>query len=89
MPEHFTVNVRLFAGLAELAGESEFAIDVAAGSTVSDVVAKLWVETLPETERAKSLVEASRFAIDAEFVEASVEVERGQEIALIPPVSGG
>lgn len=59
------------------------------GSTVSDVVARLWGTALPETENAKALVAICRFAVDAEFVEASEVVGAGQELALIPPVSGG
>jgi molybdopterin synthase sulfur carrier subunit len=88
-PEHFKVQVRLFAGLAELAGEAEITIEVQAGSTVSDVVGKLWGATLPETERVQALVDVSRLAVDAEFVDESTVVQPGQEVALIPPVSGG
>lgn len=78
-----TVRVRLFAALRELAGASEVE---AAGSTVDDLVAALserYGERFAKVARAGSVV------VDGERVASDRELADGDEVALLPPVSGG
>jgi MoaE-MoaD fusion protein len=72
-----TVVVRLFAGLRERAGWSQRELDVA---TVADV----W-PALGLGEEPAGLL----YAVNREYAEASRELHDGDEVALIPPVSGG
>ena len=78
------VKVRFFARLRELAGTESEALQIAPGSTVGDVYATL-------RERHSSLPEPGgvRGALNAEFAEWSARVGAGDEVAFIPPVSGG
>ncbi len=78
-----TVRVRLFAILRELAGASEVE---GAGSTVGEVVEGLAVrfgQRFGEVARAGSAV------VDGERAEAGRRLDGSEELALLPPVSGG
>jgi molybdopterin synthase catalytic subunit len=69
--------VRLFAGLRERAGWSERELDAA---TVADV----WPALGLGDEPAGLL-----YAVNREYAERDLELRDGDEVALIPPVSGG
>ncbi|HYX76879.1 MAG TPA: molybdenum cofactor biosynthesis protein MoaE [Gaiellaceae bacterium] len=72
-----TVRVRLFAGLRERAGWSERELDAA---TVADVWPALGLGDEPE---------GLLYAVNREYAERNLELRDGDEVALIPPVSGG
>ena len=73
-----TIKVRLFAGLRERAGYSEReVVDVA---RVSDVWPVLDLGDEPE---------GLLYAVNREYADAGRELADGDEVALIPPVSGG
>lgn len=74
------VAVRLFAGLAELAGTRAIEIELPAGSTSADV----WPALELGDEPPGLLLAVNRSYADRD----SVLVD-GDEVALIPPVSGG
>jgi molybdopterin synthase catalytic subunit len=74
------VRVRLFAGLRERAGTGAVEVDVAEGATVGDV----WPLLALGDEPGGLL-----YARNREYVERSEAVHPGDEIAFIPPVSGG
>ena len=72
-----SVHVRLFAGLRERAGWSRLEIEAA---TVADVWPALGLGDEPE---------GLLYAVNREYAERSRELADGDEVALIPPVSGG
>lgn len=79
------VELRFFASLRERLKASSAARDVPDGSTVAEVWATLCREH-PEIE----LMGASMsFAVNREYVERDHRLRDGDELALIPPVSGG
>jgi molybdopterin converting factor subunit 1 len=85
MPVAIAVRARLFARLREQAGTDSESVEVPSGSTVADVydaVRKLH----PELEASRSVVRA---ALNQEFVDWDAAVVDGDEVAFIPPVSGG
>jgi MoaD family protein len=78
-----TVRVRLFAALRELAGASDVE---ASGATVGDVITGLserYGERFAKVARAGSVV------VDGERVPTDRALADGDEVALLPPVSGG
>ena len=79
------VTVRLFARLRDLAGAGEMVRDVTAPATVHTVWASLVADlpSLREYEKAMSV------AVNAEYARMSAPVSDGDEIAFLPPVSGG
>jgi molybdopterin synthase catalytic subunit len=79
------VRVRLFARLREQAGFEAQALEVPQGSTLADVYDSLR-RTHPALERDRRSV---RGAINQEFTDWDTVVSQGDEVAFIPPVSGG
>jgi molybdopterin converting factor subunit 1 len=79
------VRVRLFAIQRELAGTREVRIEIPAGGSVEDAWAAV-VERHPVLAPGRPSV---RFARNGEYVEAQAELRDGDELAFIPPVSGG
>lgn len=79
------VRVRLFAIQRELAGTREVALDLRHGATVGDAWDGL-VATFPALAPGRSSV---RFAVNGAYGEADTLLSDGDEVAMIPPVSGG
>ena len=74
------VTVRLFAGLRERAGSGERVLDLPAGSRLGDVWAPLGLGEEPE---------GLLYAVNKEYAGGDRRLADGDEVALIPPVSGG
>ena len=74
------VAVRLFAALRERAGAREAALELDDGASVDDVWGALGLG-----EEPAGLV----YAVNRAYVERSTPLADGDEVALIPPVSGG
>ena len=79
------IHTRLFARLREQAGIDAETVQVPERSTVEDVYAALR-RAHPALE---SNLDAVRPAINQEFSDWDAVVGQGDEVAFIPPVSGG
>jgi molybdopterin converting factor subunit 1 len=79
------VTVRLFARLRDIAGSGDLAREVRAGATVGDVWQGL-VEQFPEMERYRASISS---AVNADYAKMSAALSDGDEVAFLPPVSGG
>jgi molybdopterin converting factor subunit 1 len=79
------VTVRLFARLRDIAGASELARDVAPGATIGTVWRQLAADfpALAEYERSISS------AVNADYARMDQVLREGDEVAFLPPVSGG
>jgi molybdopterin converting factor subunit 1 len=79
------VTVRLFARLRDLAGSGELVREVQDPATVRTVWSGLVAEmpSLEEYERTMSV------AVNAEYARMAAAVHDGDEVAFLPPVSGG
>ncbi len=78
-----TVRVLFFAYLRERCGVREAALELPEGATVGD----LWSGLL--TRFDKLPVEPPRFAVNRVYVDMTHPLHDNDELALIPPVSGG
>ena len=74
------VTVRLFAGLRERAGVARRELDLPAGATVADVWPALGLGDEPA---------GLRYSVNRSFEERGTALGDGDEVGLIPPVSGG
>jgi molybdopterin converting factor subunit 1 len=74
------VTVRFFAALREQAGQRERELELADGARVDDVWPALGLGDEP-----RGLV----YAVNRAYVERGAPLADGDEVALIPPVSGG
>ena len=79
------VVVKLFALMREKVGTDTIRLDVPEGARLVDVAAALRRQ-YPVLDPYLARV---RYAIQMEFVDAEAIVTAGDEVALIPPVSGG
>jgi molybdopterin synthase catalytic subunit/molybdopterin converting factor small subunit len=74
------VTVRLFAGLRERAGTGERALQLSDGAHVADIWLRLELGDEPP---------GLLYAVNREYAARERELADGDEVALIPPVSGG
>ena len=79
------VRVRLFARLADVAGTRVAEVDLGEGLTAGDAY-RLLCSRYPAME---GLEGSLMYAVNAEYVSAEQPLQDGDELALIPPVSGG
>lgn len=79
------IEVKLFAVAKQAAGADRVELDVPNGATVADVRAAL-VARLPELAAAQKHL---LFAVGADYAADATVVRPGDEVACIPPVSGG
>jgi MoaE-MoaD fusion protein len=78
------VSVRLFAGLRERAGTDRLEVELPDGARVADVLAAMARTPVGELRPRECVV-----AVNREYATADERVRAGDEIALVPPVSGG
>ncbi len=81
-----TVTIRLFAQLRERAGTDSIQLALAEGATVEDALGLLR-QREPLRELLSSL--SVRVAVNRDYAHALTKLETGDELALIPPLSGG
>ena len=79
------IRVRLFAIQREIAGTREVRLELDDGAAIEDAWVCL-VEQFPRLAPGRSSV---RFARNGEYAEATDRLVDGDELAFIPPVSGG
>ena len=79
------VTVRLFARLRELAGAGEVVRDVAEPATVEAV----WDALVRDYPDMAPYQPSLSCAVNAEYARFRTAVNDGDEIAFLPPVSGG
>jgi molybdopterin converting factor subunit 1 len=79
------VKVRLFAQLRDLAGGGDFDCAVEAPASVQDV----WRAIVRDHPALASFTRAMSTAVNLEYVRPDTPVRDGDEVAFLPPVSGG
>jgi MoaE-MoaD fusion protein len=78
------ISVRLFAGLRERAGTDRLEVELPENAKVADVLAAM-ADTPVGALRPRECV----VAVNREYADADEPVKAGDEVALVPPVSGG
>jgi molybdopterin synthase catalytic subunit len=79
------IEVLLFAGLKDRAGVARLAIEITEGATVSDAIDAAG----DATESTWDVPTAIMCAVNEEYQQRDFVLSDGDELALIPPVSGG
>jgi len=82
-----TVNIRVrcFALAADLLGARELTVELAARSTVADLLTHL----SNRSPAFAKLRDRMRVAVGTDYAEAALALNDGDEAVIIPPVSGG
>ena len=79
-----TYTIILFGITKEIVGKSSINVDLAEQTSVAQLMSEL-KQQYPALQTLKSLA----VAVNSEYAEADLRLQAGDEIALIPPVSGG
>jgi molybdopterin converting factor subunit 1 len=79
------VTVRLFARLRDVAGAADLERDLAPGATVN----ALWDALATEFPALKDHRGSVSCAVNAEYARMDARLADGDEVAFLPPVSGG
>ena len=79
------VTIRLFARLRELAGTGELTRDLPTGATVETA----WQHLVDDFPAMAPYQPSLSCAVNAEYARFRTAVQDGDEIAFLPPVSGG
>lgn len=80
-----TITVKLFAAYQEACGKSELVLQFPDETPVSAVSDRLIAEH-PELSKWRDV---TRYGINLIFVKPDTILQNGDEVVLIPPVSGG
>ena len=79
------MTIRLFARLRDLAGSGELVRDVPAPATVGSV----WSSLVGEMPALRDYERTMSVAVNADYSRMTATVHDGDEVAFLPPVSGG
>ena len=79
------LDVTFFALYRERAGRSQFQVELPEGSTVSDLTTEVR-RHFPQLAPADVKIVV---AVNTEYAEPELVLHQGDEVCLIPPVSGG
>jgi molybdopterin converting factor subunit 1 len=79
------IHVKLFASVREIVGHRELVLEVPAEFKASGLPERLAVDY----PRLGTLMSSLKIAVNHEYVEGDRVLAEGDEVALIPPVSGG
>ena len=79
------VTIRLFARLRDVTGASELSRSIADGSTAEDAWHALVEEFPPLGDYTRSI----SVAVNEEYAKPTTALRDGDEVAFLPPVSGG
>jgi molybdopterin converting factor subunit 1 len=79
------VTVKLFASFREATGEAQREVEAPSGTTVG----QLWHDMVRDSPRLAPLSDSAAFAVNRQYARADVRLHDGDEVAFLPPVSGG
>ncbi len=79
------VRVRCFAAVREIVGAGELVVDLPEGSTLIQLISQLRYQF----PRLEALTGSLLFSVNREYASTDKGLTAGDEVALIPPVSGG
>lgn len=84
-PSTISITIRFFASVKDIAKKSETTVELPGASVADDVLSYLTTQ-YPDMQRFRSYI---RIAVNEAYVDSSFELHDGDEVAIIPPVSGG
>lgn len=84
-PDRIIITVKLFSVYQDAYKVPDLVLELPTGTTVEAVREQLIIEH-PELEQWRDV---TRFGINLQFVEPDTVLQDGDELVLIPPVSGG
>ena len=80
-----TIRVKLFAAVREIVGQKELVLEVPDGMKACALPDQLAIEY----PRLRALASFLKVAVNHEYADEGLTLAEGDEVALLPPVSGG
>jgi len=78
------IKIKCFSQVKYAMGKDEIIIDIEGGSTTSDLESFIIKKVEGKLDNV-----SLRVAVNQKYVQGSVELKDGDEVAFIPPVQGG
>ncbi|MCX8173077.1 MAG: molybdopterin converting factor subunit 1 [Thermoplasmata archaeon] len=78
------IRIKYFAGLRDITGRESETIDVKEKTRIADIL-KMVYSKYPDMRKTAEIIVAR----NRQYADENERVEDGDEIALLPPVSGG
>ena len=79
------ISVKFFAVLREATGVDSYELEIDKKETVAKAMKRIRMQ-FPQVEKYESVVS---FAVNAEYAKLGALLNDGDELALLPPISGG
>jgi molybdopterin converting factor small subunit len=79
------IQVHFYAQLRDSVGRQTLHVDLAEGSTISDLLEQLYAEAPALRSQDKNIL----IGAGVEFVDRNYQPKPGEEISIMPPVQGG
>ena len=79
------IKVLFFGAAADRAGTREIGLDVQNGATLAEI----WPLIVEQYADLAPMRDTLAFAVNGEYARGEVVVSPGDEVAVLPPVSGG
>jgi len=79
------INLKFFGQLRELTGRSDEQIEVEPGAKIEEL-ARVLAERFPKINKHLAVVS---FSVNSEYVRKEKQLQDGDEVGLLPPISGG
>jgi len=79
------IHLKLFAGVREIAGRDDVELEVDEGTTAGG----LWERLLTDHPKLTAYTEIIQVAVNQDLVDRGAKLEPDDEVAFLPPVSGG
>ena len=83
--DKYSITILLFAGIREKIKKDTLFWTVSRGDAINDVIDKVAITF----NVSRKLLESYMYAVNGEYVDFNKLLVDGDEIAVIPPVSGG
>jgi molybdopterin converting factor subunit 1 len=80
-----TVTVLYFASIRDLTGRASDEVELSEGAALSDLLK----EVTSRYPKVGAMVASLMMSVNEDYAEPSTVLSEGDEVALIPPVSGG
>lgn len=84
--QEITIQIKLFAIYQETYKTPEIIVKVSKNTTIKELFDNIIVKEKPELKRWENI---TRFAVNLKFVQPNYILQHHDEVAFIPPVSGG
>lgn len=82
---HMKVTIKLFASFREAAGAPQSVVEIAPGTTIS----QLWRDLVEAHPSMQPLSSSAAFALNGRYTREDAALSDGDTVAFLPPVSGG